>query len=103
MASMGRMPAMGSLANGKAMATAPIEFAIDVDGAAAHALHDAGVFEGSAGETGEDEGFLGADIVEHSEDFDLKVLDFVPVEYSAAGAAHSGFEVFEGKERSLGG
>ena len=79
------------------------EFAVDVDGAAAHALHDAGVFQGSAGEAGEDEGFLGADVVEHAEDFDLKVLDLVAVEDGAAGAAHAGFEVLEGKERSLGG
>ena len=52
------------------------EFAVDVDRAAAHALHDAGMFERSAGEAGEDEGFLGADIFEHAEDFDLKILDF---------------------------
>src|SRR5665811_1621408 len=56
----------------------------------------------AAGEAGEYQGFLGADIVEHAEDFDLEVLDFVPVEDSAAGAAHPRFEVFEGKERSLG-
>ena len=79
------------------------EFAVDVDGAAAHALHDAGMFQRSAGEAGEDEGFLGADIVEHAEDFDLELLDLVAVEDGAAGAAHAGSEVLEGKERSLGG
>jgi len=46
------------------------------------------MFERSAGEAGEDEGFLGADVVKHAKDFDLKVLDFVPVEDGAAGAAH---------------
>src|ERR1039457_4472453 len=67
----------------------PDEFAVDVNRAPAHALHDAGVFQRSAGEAGEDEGFLGADIVEHAQDFDLEVLDFVPVIDCAAGAAHS--------------
>ena len=61
------------------------------------------MFQRAAGEAGEDEGFLGADVVEHAEDFDLEVLDFVPVEDGAAGAVHPGFEVLEGKERSLGG
>src|ERR1035441_540434 len=73
----------------------PDEFAVDVDRAPAHALHDAGVFQRSAGEAGEDEGFLGADIVEHAQDFDLEVLDFVPVKDGAPGAVHPGFEVLE--------
>ena len=94
---------MGSLANGNAMATAPASFAIDIDRAAAHALHDAGVFEGTAGESREDEGFLGADVIEHAQDFDLKLLDAVAVEDGAPDAVHSGANVLEGKERSLGG
>ena len=60
------------------------------------------MFQRTAGEAGEDEGFLGADVVEHAKDFDLKVLDFVPIEDGAAGTVHPGFEVLERKERSLG-
>ena len=48
-----------------------------------------------SGEAGEDEGFLGADIIEHTEDFDLEVLDFVSVKDRSSGTAHPGFEVLE--------
>ena len=65
------------------------EFAVDVDGAAAHALHDAGVFEGSAGEAREDEGFLGAGVIEDAEDIGLELLDFVADEDSASGGVHA--------------
>ena len=67
----------GILGEGEGHGDGADEFAVDVDRAAAHALHDAGMFERSAGEAGEDEGFLGADVVEHAEDFDLEFLDFV--------------------------
>ena len=55
-----------------------------------------------SGEAGEDEGFLGADIVEDAEDFDLEVLDFVPIKDGAPSAVHAGFEILEGKQRGLG-
>jgi hypothetical protein len=55
------------------------------------------MFQRSAGEAGEDEGFLGTDVVEHAENFDLEVLDFVPVKDGTPGAAHPRFKVFEGE------
>ena len=76
------------------------QFAIDIDGAAAHALHDAGMFERAAGEPGQDEGFLGAEIVEHAEDFDLEFVDAVAGEDGAAGAAHAGSDVLQGKKEA---
>ena len=79
------------------------ELSIDIDRAAAHALHDAGVLEGTSGESREDEGFLGAEVIEHAQDFDLKLLDAIAVEDGAPDAVHSGANVLEGKERSLGG
>ena len=33
---------------------------------------------------------LGPIVIEHAEDFDLEVLDAVPVEDGTAGAAHTG-------------
>jgi hypothetical protein len=66
-------------------------------------LHDAGLGEWATGKAGEDEGFLRADIVEYTEDFDLKFVYTAAGENGAAGASHAGFEVLEGKDRSLGG
>jgi len=79
------------------------EFAVDVDGAAAHSFHDAGVFEGPAGEAREDEGFLGAEVVEDAENFDLELVDAVTGEDGAAGASHAGSDIFHGEERGLRG
>src|SRR5204862_158363 len=77
------------------------QFAVDVHRAAAHPLHDAGVFEGPAGEARENQRFLGPKIVEHSENFDLEILDAIPGEHGAARAVHTGTDVLESKERGL--
>ena len=61
----------GVLGEGEGHGDGADEVAVDVDGAAAHSLHDAGVFEGSAGEAGEDQGFLRAEIIEDAENLDL--------------------------------
>jgi hypothetical protein len=47
------------------------------------------VLEGPTGETGEDEGFLGADIIEDAEYFDLEILDFGGIEDGTASTAHA--------------
>ncbi len=51
------------------------QFAVDVDRAAAHSLHDAGMFERTAGEARQDEDSLGPIVIQHAEDFDLEFLD----------------------------
>ena len=53
--SIGRMPAIGSLAYGNAMRHRADQLAIDVNRAAAHALHDAGMFQRSAGKPRQDQ------------------------------------------------
>src|SRR5205085_6833538 len=96
----------GVLGKGAGHGDGADEFSIDVDRAAAHALHDAGMFEGAAGEAGEDEGFFGAEILEDAEDFDLELVDAIAGEDGASSAAHAGANVLEGKEgrgRGLGG
>ena len=79
------------------------QFAVDIDRAAAHALHHAGVLQRTAGEPRQDQGFLGAEIIQHAQDFDLKLLDAIAGEDGAADAVHAGADVLEGEERSLGG
>ena len=79
------------------------EFSIDIDGAAAHSLHDPGVLEGSAGEAGEDDGLLGSDIVEDSQDLDLELIDAISNKNGPAGAVHAGLDVLQREKGSLGG
>ena len=71
------------------------EFAIDIDRAAAHALHDAGVFQRAAREAREDQRFLGADVFEHAEDFDIEVGDLVAGKDGASDAVHAGADLFK--------
>src|SRR6185312_4734117 len=80
-------------------------FAVNVDRAATHPLHDAGVFERSAGETAEDEGLLRTDVVENAEDFDVKVFYFVAGENGFTDGVHAGLDVAQwqnGKRRGEG-
>ena len=76
---------------------------VDVDGAAAHALHDAGLFERPAREPRQDDGFLGPNVLEHAEDFHLKFVDAPARENGAAGAVHAGPDVLQRKQRGLSG
>ena len=69
------------------------EFAIDIDRAAAHSLHDAGLLQRPARESRKDEGFLGADIIQDAEDFDLEFVDAVAGEYGASDPVHAGPDV----------
>ena len=70
------------------------QFAVNVDGAAAHALHDAGVGERAAGEAGEDDGFRGADVLEHTEHLHLEIFDPGAGKDGAADSALPGANVF---------
>ena len=86
---------------GKTESDGAEQFAPDIDWATAHALHNAGMLEGSAGEAGEDEGFFGTDVIEDAEYFDLEILDFGGIEDGTPGSAHTWFDVLERQERSL--
>ena len=74
------------------------QFAIDVNRAAAHALHDAGMLERSAGKPPQDQRFLRAGIFQNAEDLNLKILDFVAVENRLADAVHARPDIFEGHD-----
>ena len=69
------------------------EFSIYIYWAAAHALHDAGLFQRSAGKSREDDGLMGPHVIEYAEDFDLEFLDTVPGEDGASDAVHAGTDV----------
>src|SRR6185503_20706560 len=58
----------GFLGEGPGEGDGAEELAVDVDGAAAHAGNDAGVFETAAGESGEDVADVGGEVVEDAED-----------------------------------
>src|SRR5262249_12840857 len=79
------------------------KFAVDIDRATAHSLHDAGMLERTAGEASENERFFGANVVEHAENFYLKLLDLASGEDRPSDAAHAGFEVFDREKGCLGG
>ena len=89
------MPAIGCLEKGKPSATAPEKFPVDIDWAAAHPLHDAGLFEGTAGELGEDDGLLWREVFEDTEDLDLELFDPISMEDGPPDPVLAGADIFE--------
>jgi hypothetical protein len=71
------------------------QFAVDINGTAAHALHDAGLFEGAPGELGEDDRLLWSEVFEDTEDLDLELLYPIVVEDGAPDAVLAGADVFQ--------
>src|SRR5579875_3806998 len=63
------------LGEGKPESHSAQQLAVDIDRTAAHALQDTGLGEWAAGEAGEDDGLLGRDIFEQTEDFHLELFD----------------------------
>src|SRR5947209_1419346 len=51
------------------------QFAVDIDWTTAHSLHDAGLFEGTAGELREDNSLLWREVFEDTEGLDLELFD----------------------------
>ncbi len=72
------------------------QFAIDVNRAAAHPLHDAGMFQRAAGQPGQDDILPRADIFQHTQDFHLKILDLVAGKDGFADAMHAGPDIAKG-------
>jgi hypothetical protein len=89
----------GLFGEGKPKRDRSQQFAIDVNRAAAHALHNAGLFEGTTGELGEDDGLLWSEVFEDTEDLDLELFDLISTENGAADTALTGTDIFERKER----
>jgi hypothetical protein len=71
------------------------QFAVDINRAATHSLHDAGLFEGTAGELGEDDGLLWSEVFEDTEDLDLELFDPISVENRTADPVLAGTDVFQ--------
>ena len=74
------------------------QLAVDVNGAAAHALQDADLLEGAAAESRQDNGLLWGDVWEHAEDLDLELFDAVPLENRSPDAVHPRTNIPEGEE-----
>ena len=80
----------GFLGEGEGEGDCSHEAAIEVDGATAHPLHDAGFFQGAAGEFAEDDVLLGAEVFQDAEDFYLELFDLGAGEDGAAGGVLAG-------------
>ena len=80
------------------------QLAVDIDGAAAHAFDDAGVFGLIAVKPGEDEVLAGsARAVQDAEDFDLHGFGSGALKDCPGDAGHAGTNLAEGKEAGIGG
>ena len=75
--------------------------AVDIHRASAHSLQDAGFGQRPAREARQDERLLGADVLEDTEDFDLKFLDSRAGKDGLADAFQSGPDVFQREELGL--
>jgi hypothetical protein len=84
---------------GKSQRDRSCELAININGRSTHALHYAGVREGSALETAQNNRFLRPDIFENSQDFHLKFLDPRSGKNRAAHAVLACADVLEWKDR----
>jgi hypothetical protein len=78
------------------------ELPVDVNRAAAHALQHARFFQRPARKTAQNQGLLRSDVLQNPQNFDLEFLDTVAGKHRLADAPHTGFEVLQRKEYSLG-
>ena len=78
------------------------QFAVDIYGATAHTLHDAGLSKRTAAESGENDALLWTEIIEHAEDFDLELFNLLAVKDGPADAVHAGADIFEWEEALSG-
>ena len=75
---------------GKAESDGPGEASVNVDGAAAHARHLAGLGYLLAAQAHAEERLLGTDVLEHAEHFDAELFDLGPLENGASHALLAG-------------
>jgi hypothetical protein len=85
----------GLFREGKAERDRSQQFSIYINWATAHSLHDAGLFEGTAGELGEDDGLLWSEVFEDTEDLDLELFDPIAVEDGSPDPVLAGADVFQ--------
>src|ERR1051326_7604852 len=92
----------GLLRKGESQSDGAHQPPINVHRAAAHALNHTGGVERSARQPGQDYGLLGAEILQHAQYLDLKLLDPIAHKYSFSHAALSHPDVFERENGGLG-
>ena len=75
------------------------QFAIEIDGAAAHTCHHPGVLHFGALELDKDDSLLRTEkILQHADDFKVKFFDLVALEDGVGVALHAGMDPAQGKE-----
>ena len=89
----GVTPAIGSLANSQANATAPQQFAVDIDRAATHPLNDPGVLEVATGQPAEDHVAPGADVAHDSQDLGAELFELGADHDRASHPLHAGADL----------
>jgi hypothetical protein len=83
------------LGEGKTERDRSQQFAIDIDRTTTHTLHNSGLFEGTAGELGEDNGLLWREVFEDTEDLDLELFDPISVEDGTPDSVLAGTDVLQ--------
>jgi hypothetical protein len=71
---------------------------VDINWTSTHPLQNTDPFQRTATESGEDDGLLWSDVLEHTEDFDLELFDAVPLKDSPSDSVHTGVNIAEGEE-----
>ena len=89
----GADPGDGFFGEGEAKGHGAHQFAIDINGTAAHSLHHPGLLERAAGEPRENDGLARPHVVEHAEDFHLELFDAISGKNGASGAVHTGPDI----------
>ena len=74
------------------------QLAINVNGAPAHSLHDASLFEWPSTQSSQYDALLRSEILKYAEDLDLEIFDAIVMEDSAANALHARLDVLEPEE-----
>ncbi len=65
------------------------ELAVDIHRTAAHALHDSGTLQRTAGQLSKNQRFLRAGVIQHTQNLNLKFLNLVTAENRLADAVHA--------------
>ena len=74
------------------------KLAVEINRAAAHARHHARFFQRPAAEPPENDGLLGADVLQHPENLHLELFDFLTAKDGPPSAAHARLNLFQRQE-----
>jgi hypothetical protein len=88
----------GLFGKGESQGDGSEQLSVDIDGAAAHPLENTRFGQGSAAQTGEDDGLPWSEIPEDSEDLDLEIFDMITLEDSLADSSKSRVDILNWEE-----